>query len=87
MGKIVIYADGGCRGNQHEVNVGGWGAVLKFKDLTKEVYGGVKNTTNNIMELTACIEALKRVKTKDTPIEIYCDSAYVVNGMNGYITG
>ena len=57
---------------------GGWGAVLIYNDLKKEISGGQKNTTNNIMELTAVIEALKLVK-RPCKIQIYSDSAYVVN--------
>ncbi len=77
--KIIIYCDGACSGNQFEQNVGGWGAVLQYKDRVKEIYGGEKNTTNNRMELTACIKALEQVKLKNAEIEMYCDSAYIVN--------
>lgn len=85
MEKIIIYCDGACSGNQFDENVGGWGAVLKYKGINKDIHGGEVNTTNNIMELTAAIEALKAVKTTDVPIEMYIDSAYVVNGMNEWI--
>lgn len=87
MDKIIIYCDGACSGNQFEENVGGWGVVLKYKDKQKELYGEARNTTNNIMELTAAIKALESIKTTDIPIEIYMDSAYVVNGMNEWIYG
>lgn len=87
MDKLIIYADGGCRGNQNTENIGGWGVVLKFKEKTKEIYGGERNTTNNKMELTAAIESLKGLKTNHIPIEIHMDSAYVVNGMNDWIHG
>lgn len=87
MDKIIIYCDGACSGNQFAENVGGWGAVLNYKDHHKEVYGGEKNTTNNIMELTAVIKALETVKTNNIPVEVYADSAYVVNGMNEWICG
>jgi ribonuclease HI len=80
--KIIIYCDGACAGNQFENNVGGWGAVLSFRDKRKEIYGGEKNTTNNRMELTACIRALEQIKSKDYEIEMYCDSAYIVNCIN-----
>lgn len=64
---------------------GGWGAVLLYKDNRKEISGGQKNTTNNIMELTAVIEALKLVK-RPCKIQIYSDSAYVVNAfLQGWI--
>jgi ribonuclease HI len=87
MDKIIIYCDGGCRGNQNTENVGGWGAVLKYKDKVKEIYGGQLNTTNNIMELTAAIKSLESLKSFHIPVEVYVDSAYVVNGMNEWIKG
>ena len=64
---------------------GGWGAILMFKDYKKEISGSQKDTTNNIMELTAVIEALKLVKFP-CRIKIYSDSAYVVNAfLQGWI--
>jgi ribonuclease HI len=87
MDKIIIYCDGGCRGNQNVENVGGWGAVLKYKEKVKELFGGEKNTTNNVMELTAAIKALEAIKTTHIPIQMYIDSAYVINGMNEWIHG
>lgn len=87
MDKIIIYCDGGCRGNQNTENVGGWGAVLKYKDKVKEIHGGQLNTTNNIMELTAAIKSLESLKSNNIPVEVYIDSAYVVNGMNEWIKG
>lgn len=88
MSKFVIYCDGGCRGNQHDENIGGWGAFLQYGDYAKELYEGVRNTTNNKMELTACIKALETIhgNTK-VPVEIYVDSAYVCNGMNQWVKG
>src|SRR6266849_3670390 len=77
--KIIIYTDGACSGNQFSNNKGGWGAVLKYDDTTKEIYGGEHNTTNQRMELTACIKALEQMKTNKIPIEIYSDSAYLIN--------
>ncbi|WP_368857068.1 ribonuclease HI [Neobacillus paridis] len=82
-----MYCDGGCRGNQNTENIGGWGVVFKYKDKVKEMYGGEKNTTNNIMELTAAIKALEAIKTTNIPIQMYIDSAYVINGMNEWIHG
>ncbi len=79
MKIIRIHTDGACAGNQNVQNVGGWGAVLEYQGTTKELFGGMRNTTNNRMELTALIEALKALKTKDIPVEIYSDSAYVIN--------
>lgn len=79
MSKIIIYTDGACSNNQEKDNFGGWGAVLLFKQNKKELYGGTPNTSNNKMELMACIEALKALKTTKYPVEIYTDSAYIVN--------
>ncbi|WP_141604401.1 ribonuclease HI [Terrilactibacillus laevilacticus] len=87
MENIVIYCDGGCRGNQSDRNVGGWGVVLQYKGNTKELYGGALNTTNNVMELTAAIKALEAIKTTHIPVDIHADSAYVVNGMTSWVQG
>lgn len=88
MEKMIIYTDGGCRGNQHDDNIGGWGAVLQYKDREKELYEGVRNTTNNKMELMAVIKALQFVQgSPSTPVEIRSDSTYVVKGMNEWIAG
>jgi ribonuclease HI len=87
MENVIIYCDGGCRGNQNTENIGGWGVVFKYKDKMKQLYGGEKNTTNNIMELTAAIKALEVIKTTNIPIQMYIDSAYVINGMNEWIHG
>ena len=66
---------------------GGWGAILMFNDIKKEISGGAKDTTNNIMEMTAVIEALKLLK-RECEVEVYSDSAYVVNSFNnGWIYG
>ena len=79
---IVIYTDGACSGNQFKNNSGGWGAVLISGEKRKEIFGGEKNTTNNRMELTACIKGLMEIKRSDAPIKIYSDSAYIVNCIN-----
>ncbi len=64
---------------------GGWGSILMYKGVKKEISGGQKETTNNIMELTAVIQALRLVKYPCN-IKIYSDSAYVVNGfLQGWI--
>ena len=75
MEKVVIYTDGACSGNP---GPGGWGTILMYKDTKKEISGGNKATTNNIMELTAVIEGLKMLKFP-CEVELYSDSAYVVN--------
>ena len=79
--KITIYTDGACSGNPGK---GGWGAVLIYRDKQKHLSGSVILTTNNKMELTAAIEALKAVK-KSNDIELYTDSQYVKNGINLWI--
>ena len=78
MKEITIYTDGACSGNP---GPGGWGAVLIFQGNQKEISGGAKDTTNNIMEMTAVIEGLKSLKYP-SEVEVYSDSAYVVNAFN-----
>ena len=75
MDKVIIYTDGACSGNP---GPGGWGAILIYNDSKKELSGGNSNTTNNIMEMTAVIEALKILK-RPCEVDLYSDSAYVVN--------
>ena len=75
MEEVTIYTDGACSGNP---GPGGWGAILMYKDNKKEISGGKKDTTNNIMEITAVIEALKLLKYP-CKVNLYSDSAYVVN--------
>ena len=60
---------------------GGWGAILIYNNIKKEISGGNKETTNNIMEITAVIEALKRLK-RPCKVDLYSDSAYVINSFN-----
>ncbi len=78
MEEVIIYTDGACSGNP---GPGGWGTILMYEDNKKEISGGKKNTTNNIMELTAVVEALKLLKYKCN-VKLYSDSAYVVNAFN-----
>ncbi len=78
MEKVIIYTDGACSGNP---GPGGWGSILMYKENKKEISGGLKNTTNNVMELTAVLEALKQLKFP-CEVEVYSDSAYVVNAFN-----
>ena len=82
MEKVVIYTDGACSGNP---GPGGWGAILMYKDNKKEISGGKKETTNNVMERTAVIEGLKLLKYP-CEVDLYSDSAYVVNAfVQGWI--
>lgn len=78
MKKVIIYTDGACSGNP---GPGGWGTILMYEDIKKEISGGKKDTTNNVMEITAVIEGLKLLKYP-CEVEIYSDSAYVVNAFN-----
>ncbi len=78
MEKVTIYTDGACSGNP---GPGGWGAVLMYKDNKKEISGSKQDTTNNVMELTAVVEALKLLKFP-CEVQLYSDSAYVVNAFD-----
>lgn len=78
MEEVIIYTDGACSGNP---GPGGWGSILMYKGAKKEISGGCKDTTNNIMEITAVLEALKLLKFPCS-VKIYSDSAYVVNCFN-----
>lgn len=82
MDKIVIYTDGGCRGNP---GIGGWGVWLRYGKYEKKLKGSQAETTNNQMELTAAIKALEAIKSKTIAIELYTDSKYVMNGINEWI--
>jgi ribonuclease HI len=77
MKKVLIFTDGACSGNP---GPGGWGAVLRYSSTEKELSGGEAQTTNNRMELTACIEALKALK-EPCEVTLTTDSQYVVNGI------
>ena len=84
MEEDIIYTDGACSGNP---GPGGWGAILMINENKKEISGGNKNTTNNVMELTAVIEALKLLK-RPCDVNLYSDSAYVVNAfLQNWILG
>lgn len=72
---IDIYTDGACSGNPGK---GGWGAILKYKNNTKEISGSDSDTTNNRMELTAVIRALQKLKYA-CEVTVYTDSMYVSN--------
>lgn len=76
--KVLIYTDGACSGNP---GPGGYGAILIYNGKEKEISGGEENTTNNKMEMLGVIKALEMLKEK-CDVEIYSDSAYVVNSIN-----
>ncbi|HWW47798.1 MAG TPA: ribonuclease HI [Xanthobacteraceae bacterium] len=79
--SVSIYTDGACSGNP---GPGGWGAILRFGDVEKELNGGEKLTTNNRMELLAAISALDALK-KPCSVDLYTDSQYVRNGITAWI--
>lgn len=80
---VTIYTDGACSGNP---GPGGWGALLEYAGVEKELSGGEADTTNNRMELMAAIEALAALK-KPCDVQLFTDSKYVMDGINGWIHG
>jgi len=74
---IIIYTDGACRGNP---GPGGWGAVLRFGQHEKQLFGGQAETTNNQMELLAAIKALQAL-TEPCKVDLYTDSQYLRKGV------
>ena len=80
---VIIHTDGACKGNP---GIGAWAATLEYKNNKKDISGVVEHTTNNQMELTAVIEALKCLK-KPCDIEVYTDSQYVQKGITEWIHG
>ena len=78
MKQVIIYTDGACSGNP---GPGGWGAVLKYGAHERELSGGEAQTTNNRMELTAVIEALRLLK-EPCEVELYSDSKYVIDALS-----
>lgn len=79
--KVVVFTDGACSGNP---GPGGWGAILTFKGVEKELKGGEQHTTNNRMELMAAISALEAMK-RPCLVELHTDSQYVKNGITNWI--
>ena len=79
---VEIYTDGACKGNPGR---GGWGAWLRYKGMEKELCGGEAMTTNNRMELTAVIEALKTL-TRPCRVALYTDSQYVQKGVTEWLS-
>lgn len=83
MKKVDMWTDGACSGNP---GPGGWGALIRFGEHEKELYGGEEDTTNNRMELLAAIEGLNALK-HECEVDLYTDSQYVKGGMTGWIFG
>ena len=81
--KVEAFTDGACKGNP---GPGGWGVVLRMGEHEKELSGGEPVTTNNRMELTAAIEALKAF-TRPCNVTLYTDSRYVMDGLTKWIHG
>jgi len=82
--KVVdVYTDGACSGNP---GPGGWGAILRYGEIEKELSGGERETTNNRMELMAAIAALEALKAQ-THVRLHTDSQYVKNGITTWIHG
>ena len=77
MKTVTLYTDGACSGNP---GPGGWGAILEFNGIEKELCGGAESTTNNRMELTAVSEGLKALK-EPCIVERYSDSKYVIDAL------
>lgn len=77
MKNVTIYTDGACSGNP---GPGGWGTILEYNGVKKELSGGEKSTTNNRMELTAVIEGLKALKEK-CRVTVVTDSKYVADSI------
>ena len=78
---VEIYTDGACRGNP---GPGGWGALLRYGDVDKRLYGGEHLTTNNRMELKAVIEALSAL-SKPCKVTLTSDSTYVLKGISEWL--
>ena len=78
MKHVILFTDGACIGNP---GPGGYGAVLKYDKHRKELFGGVRKTTNNRMELLAAIAGLEAIKYR-CKVTLYSDSKYVVNGIS-----
>ena len=83
MKHVEIFTDGACRGNP---GPGGWGALLRYGKVERELYGGEPDTTNNRMELQAAIEALKALSRR-CQVTLTTDSVYVKNGITTWLEG
>ena len=85
LSRLLIFTDGACSGNP---GPGGWGAIIATPDgFVKELGGGESNTTNNRMEIQACIAALNFIRNKNGLVQFYTDSTYVIRGITQWIWG
>jgi len=83
LSLVEIFTDGACKGNP---GPGGWGALLRYEGKQKELYGGEPDTTNNRMEMTAAVEALKCLK-RPCQIRLTTDSQYLRKGITEWLKG
>lgn len=83
MKQLEIFTDGACKGNP---GPGGWGAVIRYGKHEKEISGGDPNTTNNRMELSAAIQALK-ILIEPCHVKLHTDSKYVLDGITKWVHG
>lgn len=83
MKQLEIFTDGACKGNP---GPGGWGAVIRYGKHEKEISGGEPDTTNNRMELSAAIQALKTL-IEPCHVKLHTDSKYVLDGITKWIHG
>lgn len=83
MKKVTIHTDGGCEGNP---GPGGWAAILTCGERTREISGGEPATTNNRMELSAALGALRALKSP-CEVDLFTDSEYLRNGITKWIAG
>jgi ribonuclease HI len=81
VNRVEIYTDGACSGNP---GPGGWGAVLRWKGVEKDLSGGEPETTNNRMEMMAAIRALESLK-RAVPVDLYTDSTYLRDGITRWL--
>ena len=93
MSEIIkLWSDGGCRGNQNEVNIGAYAYHLEYWVDGKLIHEkscseGERNTTNNIQEIKGCLFGLKAIKDKTIKVEVYLDSSYTLLGITQWIDG
>ncbi len=83
MNPVDIFTDGACSGNP---GPGGWGALLRYGDTEKELFGGEDATTNNRMELMAAIKAIEALK-RPARVRLHTDSTYLKDGITRWIAG
>ncbi len=79
--KVALFSDGACSGNP---GPGGWGVILRFRGVEKELFGGERDTTNNRMEMMAIIQGLEALK-RPVSVDIFTDSKYVIDGITKYM--